>query len=190
MWILLDNYDSFTRILHHYLLLTGHSCAVFRNDAISVEELKRMEPSRIIISPGPGTPLQAGICMEVIEAFHREIPILGVCLGHQAIGMHFGAALQHAPEPMHGKKSLLSHDHSFLFRDIPSPFQVMRYHSLVLDIPETTPLSIHARSCDDDQIMAFSHPEFPCVGVQFHPESIGSCYGMQLIRNWAMHPFR
>jgi anthranilate synthase/aminodeoxychorismate synthase-like glutamine amidotransferase len=129
MWILLDNYDSFTYILHHYLLQTGNECTVYRNDDLSLQQLTELNPSRLIISPGPETPLQAGICMEAIAHFHNRIPILGVCLGHQALGMYFGAELIHAPYPMHGKTSQVIHQQHELFNDISSPFEVMRYHS-------------------------------------------------------------
>lgn len=184
MWVLLDNYDSFTRILHHYLLLTGQECTIYRNDEITVEELKQLAPSRIIISPGPETPLQAGICMQVIEAFHTTTPILGVCLGHQAIGMFFGATLIHAPIPMHGKTSEIYHQHSSLFKNIPSPFIAMRYHSLALDMSSSSNLEITAHT-KDGVVMGLAHTEYPCVGIQFHPESVGTSHGMQIIRNWA-----
>ncbi len=185
MWILLDNYDSFTWILHHYLLLTGNECTVLRNDEVTVEELEAMRPERLIISPGPETPLQAGICMEAIACFHDRIPVLGVCLGHQALGMYFGAKLVHAPYPMHGKVSEVTHDGSSLFNDIPSPFNVMRYHSLVLENLENTGLTATARTTDDSTIAAIQHKIYPCTGIQFHPESVGTEYGQQLLNNWA-----
>src|SRR5277367_4918024 len=127
MWVLLDNYDSFTYILHHYLLQTGNECTVYRNDEITLQGLVDIDPERIIISPGPETPLQAGICMDVIHHFHNRIPILGVCLGHQALGMYFGAKLIHTSYPMHGKTSEVRHNAHVLFNNIPSPFTVMRY---------------------------------------------------------------
>src|ERR1700759_2108234 len=128
MWVLIDNYDSFTSILHHYLLQTGHQCAVYRNDEITLQQLIDLHPERLIISPGPETPLQAGISMSAIGYFQSHIPILGVCLRHQALGMYFGAKLVHGPYPMHGKTSPVTHSGHPLFRDIPSPFTVMRYH--------------------------------------------------------------
>ena len=185
MWVLIDNYDSFTYILHHYLLQTGNDCRVFRNDEITVDELKAMQPERIILSPGPETPLQAGICMDVIKEFHQTIPLLGICLGHQALGMYFGAELIHAPYPMHGKTSPVSHNGHEIFRDIRSPFEVMRYHSLSINALEKTELIELARSEDDQQIMAIAHRTFPCVGIQFHPESIGTNDGLQMLKNWA-----
>ncbi|RYE20267.1 MAG: aminodeoxychorismate/anthranilate synthase component II [Sphingobacteriales bacterium] len=185
MWVLIDNYDSFTYILHHYLLQTGNECKVFRNDEISVEELSQLKPSKLIISPGPETPLQAGICMEAIARFYDKIPILGICLGHQALGTHFGAQLVHAPFPMHGKESIIAHNSSAMFNNIPGTFSAMRYHSLVLQHLEGTGFVPTAFSTDDETIMAIQHSIYPCTGIQFHPESVGTPYGQQLITNWA-----
>lgn len=185
MWILLDNYDSFTYILHHYLLQTGNECIVYRNDELTVNELAALNPSRLIISPGPETPVQAGITLEAIKHFHNRIPILGVCLGHQALGMHFGAQLIHAPYPMHGKTSEVSHNSHLLFSNIPSPCTVMRYHSLAIDNLENTGLQSIATSNDDQLIMAVTHEKYPCTGIQFHPESIGTTHGLQMLKNWA-----
>ena len=185
MWILLDNYDSFTYILHHYLLQTGNECEVYRNDEITIEELKAKTPERIIISPGPETPTQAGICMDVVSEFHNSIPILGVCLGHQAIGMHFGAELIKAPYPMHGKTSEVDHNGHSIFSNVPSTFSVMRYHSLAINNIENTGLQNIATSIDDQTIMAVVHDKFPCIGVQFHPESIGTDTGLRILKNWA-----
>lgn len=188
MWVLIDNYDSFTYILQHYLLQTGNECVVYKNDELTLQQLIDINPSRIIISPGPETPLQAGICMEVIQHFHKSTPILGVCLGHQALGMFFGAKLVKAPYPMHGKVSSIQHDGSNLFESIPTEFPVMRYHSLVLDKMENTDLIITSHAMDDNSIMSVQHPEYPCTGIQFHPESVGTEYGLQLLKNWAeMH---
>jgi len=184
MWILIDNYDSFTYILHDYLLQTGNECAVYRNDEVTVQQLEALAPTRLIISPGPETPLQAGITMDAIARFHDSIPILGVCLGHQALGMYFGANLVHAPYPMHGKTSEISHNGDPLFNGIPSPFTVMRYHSLIVNDFENTPLNASAHT-DDGIIMALAHRQYPCIGVQFHPESVGTEYGLQLLKNWA-----
>lgn len=185
MWVLLDNYDSFTHILHHYLLQTGNECAVYRNDELSLDELIALDPSRIIISPGPETPMQAGICMDAIAHFHDKIPILGVCLGHQALGMYFGATLVHCPYPMHGKTSEVIHSGVELFNGISSPFMVMRYHSLALENFEDTEMDILATSIDDSTIMALGHKRYPCIGIQFHPESIGTPDGLQMLKNWA-----
>jgi len=184
MWALIDNYDSFTYILRDYLLQTGHECAVYRNDEISLEQLIATGPERIIISPGPETPLQAGITMSVIDHFHKHTPILGVCLGHQALGMFFGAELIHTSYPMHGKTSVVTHSHHPLFKNIPSPFTVMRYHSLAVTGFEDTPLEAIAQT-SDETIMALAHKQYPSMGVQFHPESVGTEYGLQLLKNWA-----
>jgi anthranilate synthase/aminodeoxychorismate synthase-like glutamine amidotransferase len=183
MWALIDNYDSFTYILLHYLLQTGNECVVYRNDEITLQQLIASDPARIIISPGPETPLQAGITMDVIDHFHSRIPILGVCLGHQALGMYFGANLLHVP-PMHGKTSHVTHTQHQLFKDVPSPFTVMRYHSLAVNEFDNTQLEPIAHT-DDGIIMALAHKQYPCIGVQFHPESIGTGYGLQLLKNWA-----
>jgi anthranilate synthase/aminodeoxychorismate synthase-like glutamine amidotransferase len=184
MWVLIDNYDSFTWILHDYLLQTGNECVVYRNDELTVQQLIDIAPSRIIISPGPETPLQAGITMDVIDHFHKHVPILGVCLGHQALGMYFGARLVHAPYPMHGKTSAVLHEGGPLFKDVPSPFTVMRYHSLIIEQLEGTPLRPIATS-EDSIVMVLQHDIYPCTGIQFHPESVGTEYGLQLLKNWA-----
>jgi anthranilate synthase/aminodeoxychorismate synthase-like glutamine amidotransferase len=184
MWVLIDNYDSFTYILQHYLLQTGNECAVYRNDEISLNQLIDINPSRLLISPGPETPLQAGISMEAIDYFHKHIPILGVCLGHQALGMYFGAKLVHSPDPMHGKTSEVLHNGHALFNGIPSPFTAMRYHSLAIEGLENTGLQAIAHTADGT-IMALAHTQYPCVGVQFHPESVGTDCGLQLLKNWA-----
>lgn len=185
MWILIDNYDSFTYILQHYLLQTGHECTVYRNDELTVQQLAGLNPSRLIISPGPETPLQAGVTMDAIAHFHNRIPILGVCLGHQALGMYFGAELIHAPYPMHGKTSPVAHNGDALFGGIPSPCTVMRYHSLAIDKLENTGLINLSTATDDNTIMAVAHRQYPCTGIQFHPESIGTGHGQQMLRNWA-----
>jgi len=183
MWVLIDNYDSFTWILQHYLLQTGNECLVFRNDEITVNELEQLSPDRLIISPGPETPLQAGITMQAIERFCDRIPILGVCLGHQALGMHFGAVLKHAGYPMHGKVSAITHRQHPLFNNIPTTCNVMRYHSLVIDRLGGTGLDCIAET-EDGTVMAAAHTHLPCVGVQFHPESVGTEYGLKLLQNW------
>ncbi len=184
MWVLIDNYDSFTHILHHYLLLTGNECVVYRNDALTLNELITLNPSRLILSPGPETPLQAGITMDALAYFHNRIPVLGVCLGHQAIGLQFGAELIHAAAPVHGKVHELTHNHTSLFQGLPSPMPVMRYHSLALSLDgadELEPLAYTA----DGTVMAIRHRQYPVVGVQFHPESVGTPYGLDMLRNWA-----
>jgi len=187
MYLLIDNYDSFTYILHHYLLLTGHACTVVKNDALSITAIETMAPERIILSPGPETPLQAGITMQVMAHFHDKIPILGVCLGHQAIGMYFGATLVHTA-PMHGKTSLVHHYGHSLFKGIAAPFTAMRYHSLAIEGLAGTGLQAIAHSTDG-VLMGLAHEHYPCVGLQFHPESVGTECGQQLLRNWAAMQF-
>jgi anthranilate synthase/aminodeoxychorismate synthase-like glutamine amidotransferase len=184
MWALIDNYDSFTYILLDYLLQTGNECMVYRNDELTLQQLVALTPERLIISPGPETPLQAGITLDAIGHFHSRIPILGVCLGHQAIGTYFGGRLVHASYPMHGKVSEVTHSGHPLFQNIPSPFTAMRYHSLIVTELEGTSLEAVAHT-DDSTVMALTHKTYPCMGVQFHPESVGTGYGMQLLKNWA-----
>lgn len=187
MWVLIDNYDSFTHILHHYLLDTGNECLVFRNDALDIPALEALQPKRIIISPGPETPDKAGISPDIIARFHQQLPILGVCLGHQAIGVHFGAKLMHTPYPMHGKTSLIRHNRHWLFEGIPDRFEAMRYHSLCIDITRQQELVALAHAEDDGVLMALAHQRWPLTGLQFHPESIGTPEGKRIIRNWAEH---
>lgn len=185
MWVLLDNYDSFTHILHHYLLHTGNECIVIRNDELTVEELIALNPERLIISPGPQTPHEAGISLRAIEHFYDKIPILGICLGHQALGMFFDAPLLHSPAPMHGKTSKVKHNGHLIFRGIYEEFEVMRYHSLCIDLSNNEELLPIAFASDDKVIMACAHKNLPLIGLQFHPESIGTPCGQQMIDNWA-----
>jgi len=183
MWALIDNYDSFTHILHHYLLQLHDDVRVFRNDKIDVTTLRRLAPDRIILSPGPQTPGEAGVTNEVIANFYRETPILGVCLGHQALGMFFGARLAKALRPVHGMTSAIFHDQDALFDGIPSGFNAMRYHSLILEDWEQTGIQALAFTAERE-LMAFRHPAFPVTGIQFNPESVLTEYGLQLLRNW------
>jgi anthranilate synthase/aminodeoxychorismate synthase-like glutamine amidotransferase len=185
MWILIDNYDSFTHMLHHYLLqLPGNDdIYIVRNDGISLTGLQQLNPSRIIISPGPGTPAQSGITTGVIEAFHKTIPILGICLGHQALGEFFGAQLAKAELPMHGKISRIFHEGKGIFENIPSSLEVMRYHSLLLTGWQDTGIVPLAFS-DKNELMAFEHEQYNCVGLQFHPESVSSLFGLEILQNW------
>jgi para-aminobenzoate synthetase component 2 len=185
MILMIDNYDSFTYNLVQYLGELGQELHIHRNDKITVEEVTKLAPKRIVISPGPGRPGDAGLSKELIRTFYKDIPILGVCLGHQAIGEVFGAKTIHAPYLMHGKTSLISHDNKGVFKDLPNPMQATRYHSLIVDeatLPEE--LEISARTNDDNILMGFRHKEYPCEGVQFHPESILTPQGKQLLKNF------
>jgi anthranilate synthase/aminodeoxychorismate synthase-like glutamine amidotransferase len=184
MILLIDNYDSFTYNLYHYLGELGTTVKVVRNDKVSLDDIERMEPEKIVISPGPCTPKEAGISCDVILRFAETIPLLGVCLGHQCIGAAFGGEIIRAPSIMHGKLSEVSHDSRTIFRSIRNPFSAMRYHSLVIN-PEQLPaeLSISART-DDNVIMGVRHKRFPVEGVQFHPESILTDEGKRLLKNF------
>ncbi len=182
--LLIDNYDSFTYNLYQYLSELGASVTVVRNDAISVEEVRALAPSFIVISPGPGVPRDAGISVDLVRALGATTPTLGVCLGHQAIAEAYGGVVIRAPELMHGKASMVAHDGRGVFAGLPSPFSAIRYHSLCA-APETIPevLSVTAKS-DSGVIMALQHREYPVYGVQFHPESILTEYGKDLLRNF------
>ncbi len=185
MLVLIDNYDSFTYNLLHFLGELGAACDVHRNDAITVDEIMAMRPRGIVISPGPCDPDRAGICLELVGRAAREsLPLLGVCLGHQAIGQAFGGAIIRAPRPMHGKLSLIEHDGSGVFHAISSPFRATRYHSLTL-CPGSVPgcLEVNSRT-EDGVIMGVRHRELPIHGVQFHPESIESEHGHGILGNF------
>ncbi|MED3572241.1 anthranilate synthase component II [Cytobacillus praedii] len=188
MILLIDNYDSFTYNLYQYLGELGEEVLVVRNDKITLEDIIRLNPDAIVLSPGPGRPEQAGICLDIIKAFYQTVPILGICLGHQAIGHAFGAVIDRAKEIKHGKISKLKHTGSSLFQYMPQPIDVMRYHSLVI-ISGTLPGSIKvlARSMEDNEIMAIQHEQYPLFGLQFHPESIGTALGKQIINNFLHH---
>jgi len=185
MFLLIDNYDSFTYNLCHYLGELGAEVVVRRNDALSAAAAIALAPDGIVLSPGPCTPDQAGICLDLIVlAAERRLPLLGVCLGHQAIGQAFGGIVVRAPQPMHGKTSLIHHGGTGLFQSLPSPFLATRYHSLVVDkdsLPAS--LDVTARS-DDGLIMGLAHKTLPIAGVQFHPESIASQHGHALLHNF------
>ena len=185
MYVLIDNYDSFTYNLVHYLGALGADCAVHRNDKISVADILVLKPQGIILSPGPCDPPKAGICLDLIKAAAKNaIPLMGVCLGHQAIGHAFGATVARGPVPMHGKVSEISHDGTGLFDGLPSPFKATRYHSLVVesnDLPDC--FTVTART-DDGIIMGMEHREYPLHGIQFHPESIASEHGHDIFANF------
>lgn len=184
--LLLDNYDSFTYNLYDYLLQTGNTCWVVRNDAVSIEDLLDADFQAIVLSPGPKRPQDAGILMSVIAQFYDKMPMLGVCLGMQAMGEFFGAKLVHARAPMHGKTSPIEHLGHPIFEGIPDQFEVMRYHSLVLESLKETDLQAIASTLDGE-LMALQHAYLPLVGVQFHPESILTEYGLQMIQNWVTY---
>ena len=184
MLLMIDNYDSFTYNLVQYLAEIGQEVKVVRNDKISIEEINKLNPQYIVISPGPCTPNEAGISLELIEAFKGKIPILGVCLGHQSIGQAFGGSIIHAQTIMHGKTSKIFHNNNGVFRDIKDPFIATRYHSLVIDresLPDCFDITAWT---DDNEIMGIKHKELAIEGVQFHPESILSEHGHDLLKNF------
>jgi anthranilate synthase/aminodeoxychorismate synthase-like glutamine amidotransferase len=184
MILVLDNYDSFTYNLVQYLGELGATMRVARNDKITVEEIERLKPEGIVISPGPGNPDGAGISLALIRRFHETTPILGVCLGHQAIGQAFGGTVSRARKQMHGKTSRIHHDGRGVFAALPQDFEATRYHSLVvLDQGFPADLEISARA-EDGEIMGLRHRRFPVEGVQFHPESILTGQGKALLRNF------
>ncbi|MEM9480619.1 MAG: aminodeoxychorismate/anthranilate synthase component II [Verrucomicrobiota bacterium] len=186
MLLVIDNYDSFTYNLVQYFGELGAELVVRRNDEVTVEQIREIGPERICISPGPCTPNEAGISCEVIESFGQEIPLLGVCLGHQCIGQVFGGEIVRAEKLMHGKTSMVSHDDGGVFKNVPSPFEATRYHSLVIK-PSSVPdcLEVTARAeTKEAEIMGVRHKEFPIHGVQFHPESILTGEGKKLLKNF------
>jgi anthranilate synthase/aminodeoxychorismate synthase-like glutamine amidotransferase len=184
MLLLLDNYDSFTYNLYQYLSELGAEVEVRRNDQVTLDEIEAMQPDSIVISPGPCTPNEAGLSCQIIETFGPRIPLLGVCLGHQAIGQVYGGHVIRAPEPMHGKTSLIHHQGYGLLRNLPQPFEAIRYHSLIVEhstLPDE--LEITAETADG-LIMGLRHRTHPVEGVQFHPESIMTSVGKDLLRNF------
>lgn len=183
MLIMIDNYDSFTYNLVQYFGELGQEIRVFRNDQITVEEIRAMNPDHIVISPGPGDPQDGGISLAVLRELGPTIPILGVCLGHQCIGEAFGGRVTRAPRLMHGKTSPVHHNGAGLFTDIPSPFQATRYHSLIVDAPLPEVLEVTAVTAEEE-VMGVRHKEYPVVGVQFHPESILTEHGKQILENF------
>ena len=184
MILLIDNYDSFTFNLVHFLGDLGAVCDVHRNDRLSVAQALAMRPEAIVLSPGPCTPNEAGICLDLIAAAAGVVPLLGVCLGHQAIGQAFGGEVIRAPLPMHGKVGQIRHEGSDVFAGLPSPFAATRYHSLIVraeTLPDTLAATAHS---EDGLIMGLRHRALPVFGVQFHPESIASEHGHDLLRNF------
>lgn len=188
MILILDNYDSFVFNLARYCEELGEKVAVYRNDALSLTDIARLDPDHILLSPGPGRPEDGGIMLDVIKSFSGRIPILGICLGHQAIGAAFGGIVTHASEPMHGRSSQITHDNAGLFAGLPNPLTVGRYHSLVVT-PDGLPdsLSVTARS-QGGEIMALRHANHPTYGLQFHPESILTEHGHDLLKHFLEGP--
>ena len=185
MIVLIDNYDSFTYNLVQYLGELGAQTDIYRNDEITVEDVLKLNPTGIMISPGPSDPDRAGICMDLIKASaDNDLPLFGVCLGHQCLGQIYGGKVIRAPAPMHGKTSQMFHEGKSVFKDLPSPFEATRYHSLIVE-KETLPdcLDITANT-DDGIIMGLQHKEKPLHGVQFHPESIATQHGHQMVQNF------
>ncbi|HLI47923.1 MAG TPA: aminodeoxychorismate/anthranilate synthase component II [Chthonomonas sp.] len=184
MILVIDNYDSFTYNLVQYLGELGADVAVYRNDQISLEEIARLRPERLVISPGPCTPKEAGISVPLIQRFAGEFPILGVCLGHQAIGAAFGGEVVRNYRVMHGKISKIYHDGKGVFTDLPNPFEATRYHSLVIrreTMPECLQITAHT---PEGEVMGVRHKNFPIEGVQFHPESVLTAVGKQILVNF------
>jgi anthranilate synthase component 2 len=185
MLLLIDNYDSFTYNLYHYLGELGAKIEVRRNDALKVEEAMAMKPTAVVLSPGPCTPSEAGICLDMIKAAREtKTPLLGVCLGHQAIGQAFGGKVIRAPAPVHGKTDTITHTDKGLFEKVPSPLEATRYHSLVVE-RQTLPADLEVTADNKDGlIMGMQHKSLPIFGVQFHPESIASQHGHAMIKNF------
>ncbi len=189
MVLMIDNYDSFTFNLVQYLGELGAEVEVHRNDQISIDDIEAMKPERIMISPGPCTPNEAGISMQAIEHFAGKLPILGVCLGHQSIGQVFGGKIIHAKEIMHGKTSMMHHNNEGVFKGLTNPYEATRYHSLVIEkesLPDCLEITAWTQNEDGsiDEIMGVRHKELPIEGVQFHPESILTQHGHDLLKNF------
>jgi anthranilate synthase/aminodeoxychorismate synthase-like glutamine amidotransferase len=185
MIVLIDNYDSFTYNVYQYLSELGEEVEVYRNDKITSDEISKLSPEAIIISPGPGYPKDAGNSLDIISGNYKDIPILGICLGHQSIGQVFGGTIIKAKKVMHGKSSEIYHEDNALFKDIQCPTKVMRYHSLVIDkVLLSEELKVIATSLDDEEIMAVKHVKYPVYGIQFHPESIFTPMGKKLLANF------
>ncbi len=185
MILLIDNYDSFTYNLCDYIAQLGHECVVVRNDEKTIEEIDSISFDAAVISPGPKTPAQAGITMQFIEKYYRSKPILGICLGHQAIGEFFGWELTKAQQPVHGKTSVIEvQPNHFLFKGLPAQFEVMRYHSLVLQQNNISEIEAVAHTASSREVMALQHKTLPVTGLQFHPESILTPYGINIMQNW------
>jgi anthranilate synthase component 2 len=184
MLLLLDNYDSFTYNLVHYLQELGAEVRVERNDALTIEAIRNLKPAGLVISPGPGTPAESGVCLPLLQAGGLNFPVLGVCLGHQALGEAYGGKVIRAPEPMHGKVSAVLHQGKSVFFGLPSPFNATRYHSLMVERSSLPACLEITAETEDGIIMGLQHREYPLHGVQFHPESIASEHGHALLANF------
>lgn len=184
MILLIDNFDSFVHNLARYFQRLGQETHVVRNDALSIAAIRRLAPQAVVLSPGPCTPAEAGCSVELVREMYRDVPILGVCLGHQAIAAAFGARIVSASEPMHGRASTVLHQDSPLFANVPSPFTVCRYHSLVVDEASLPAELVVTASTSDGTVMALEHTKFPMVGVQFHPEATLTEHGYKLLANF------
>ncbi len=184
MILLIDNYDSFVHNLARHVGMLGRERRVVRNDAITIDDIAGDPPDAIILSPGPCGPSEAGVCNDVIRAFGGRIPILGVCLGHQCIGEVYGGRVIRAPEPVHGRASLIDHNAEDIFMGLPNPLAVGRYHSLIVHVPAGVPLEITAQTEEDRIVMAFRHKTHPVYGIQFHPESCLTDHGIDILRNF------
>jgi anthranilate synthase/aminodeoxychorismate synthase-like glutamine amidotransferase len=180
--LLLDNYDSFTYNLYDYFRQLSADVIVKRNDEISIDEITHLHFDALVLSPGPRVPSQAGVMMDVIDVFHSKLPILGICLGHQALGEYFGAQLVKADKPMHGKTSPIHYTTHPLFDGLPNPFTAMRYHSLILNAVPAGFTSL--AQTDKNELMVMQHTNFPLTGIQFHPESVMTSDGLKLLGNW------
>lgn len=187
MILLIDNYDSFVHNLARYLRLLGAETHIVRNDALSVSQVLDMDPQGVVLSPGPCTPKEAGLCIDLVKIAEMQFPILGICLGHQAIGQAYGAVLRKGVAPVHGKASQLHHDGRGIFSEVPLPISVGRYHSLVIDLPTKSALveTAYTEEADGSQtVMAIAHQKYPQIGLQFHPESVLTEHGSKYLMNF------
>jgi anthranilate synthase/aminodeoxychorismate synthase-like glutamine amidotransferase len=186
MIIIIDNYDSFTYNVYQYFAKLGHNVVVLRNDSVNLQDVLNFQPTRIVLSPGPGHPRTSGCCLDIIKA-NLKIPVLGICLGHQAIALVYGAKITHANRIMHGKVSMIHHNHTGIFRELPSPYYVARYHSLSIDrasLPKCFEITAWTSAEHDNEIMAIQHKTLPLTGIQFHPEAIQTEYGYEILDNF------
>lgn len=184
MILLIDNYDSFTYNLYQYMGIFTEDIVVARNDKITIEEIRQMRPEKIVLSPGPKNPKEAGICLELVKEFYDKIPILGICLGHQTIGEALGGTVSYAKQLFHGKQSLIHHTGTGIFARITSPVKVARYHSLAVQKDSLPDCFEILAETEDGEIMAMRHKEYPVIGLQFHPESIYTEHGKRMIENF------